>query len=319
MDQITIFDHNESFLLQQTIRSIELDAALQRSTKDKYISALQKYCNSGGSLANAFQIRDYAADLAVSERAFLKAGISRMAKEIEYQVKSGATPENIDLVQANIFRAEALTSSITVTQPKGEKVHTWLTSHELKALIAKTHKNKHGLVGARDRVALGLMSNGMLRRSEAVVLQFSDLKERDGHHILEVVGKGAKTRGVKLSPVLSKDIHFLQEQWGDGAILRPLIKRKKQPKGYVRIGDLWVGKSMSSQALYNLVIKYGNMINKHLQPHDLRRTGAQIAWKAGVPIEQISLALGHESIETTSLYLGIERDWEKQPADFIPY
>ena len=66
MDQITVFDHNESSLLQQTIRSIELDPALQRSTKDKYISALQKYCNSGGSLANAFQIRDYAADLAVS-------------------------------------------------------------------------------------------------------------------------------------------------------------------------------------------------------------------------------------------------------------
>ena len=319
MDQITVFDHNESSLLQQTIRSIELDAALQRSTKDKYISALQKYCNSGGSLANAFQIRDYAADLAVSERAFLKAGISRMAKEIEYQVKSGATPDNIDLVQANIFRAEALTDSITVTQPKGEKVHTWLTAHELKALLAKTLENKHGLVATRDRVALGLMSNGMLRRSEVVLLHFSDLKVRDGFHILEVVGKGAKTRGVKLSPVLAVDIHSLQENWGGGAILRPLLKRKKRPKGYVPIGDLWVGKSMSSQALYNLVIKYGKMINKHLQPHDLRRTGARVAWKAGVPIEQISLALGHESIETTSLYLGIERDWEKQPADFIPY
>ena len=83
--------------------------------------------------------------------------------------------------------------------------------------------------------------------------------------------------------------------------------------------DIAVGEAMSSQALYDLVIKYGKMIGKQLQPHDLRRTGAQIAWKAGVPIEQISLSLGHESIETTSLYLGIERDWEKQPADFIPY
>jgi integrase len=319
MDQITVFDRNESYLLQQTIRSIELDDSLQPSTKTTYISALQKYCNSGGSLANASQIREYAAGLAVSERAFLKAGISRMAKEIEYQVKSGATPENIDLVQANIFRAEALTSSIAVTQPKGEKVHTWLTSHELKALIAITHKNKHGLIGTRDRVALGLMSNGMLRRSEVVLLHFSDLKVRDGYHIIEVVGKGAKTRGVKLSPILAEDIYSLRAHWGDGAILRPLLKRKKRPKGYERIGDLWVGESMSSQALYNLVIKYGKMIGKHLQPHDLRRTGARVAWKAGVPIEQISLALGHESIETTSLYLGIERDWEKQPADFIPY
>ena len=142
---------------------------------------------------------------------------------------------------------------------------------------------------------------------------------RDGYHIVEVVGKGAKTRGVKLSPVLSKDILFLQDQWGGNVILRPLLKRKKRPKGYAQVGDLWVGKSMSSQSLYNLVVKYGKMIGRQLQPHDLRRTGAQIAWKAGVPIEQISLALGHESIETTSLYLGIERDWEKQPAVFIPY
>ena len=59
MEQITIFDRNESYLLQQTIRSIELDDSLQSSTKDKYISALQKYCNSGGSLANANQIREY--------------------------------------------------------------------------------------------------------------------------------------------------------------------------------------------------------------------------------------------------------------------
>ncbi len=159
----------------------------------------------------------------------------------------------------------------------------------------------------------------MLRRSGAVELQFSDLKVRDGYHIVEVVGKGADPRGVKLSPVLSKDILFLQDLWGGSAILRPLLKRKKRPEGYAQVGDLWVGKSMSSQALYNLVIKYGKMIGRQLRPHDLEKGRPRVAWKAGVPIEQISLALGHESIETTSLYLGIERDWEKQPADFIPY
>lgn len=50
----------------------------------------------------------------------------------------------------------------------------------------------------------------------------------------------------------------------------------------------------------NIVQKRGKMIGKpELQPHDLRRTHAELGRRAGVSIEQISKLLGHSTIKTT--------------------
>ena len=38
-------------------------------------------------------------------------------------------------------------------------------------------------------------------------------------------------------------------------------------------------------------------------PHKYRRTCATMALRRGMPIEQVSKMLGHESIETTRIYL----------------
>ena len=43
-----------------------------------------------------------------------------------------------------------------------------------------------------------------------------------------------------------------------------------------------------------------------VSPHDLRRTLAKLMDKAGAPLAQISATLGHSSIRTTQIYLGIE-------------
>jgi len=78
----------------------------------------------------------------------------------------------------------------------------------------------------------------------------------------------------------------------DGLILRSL-GRNKEP-----------GESISTTGLYNIVQKRGALIGKpELQPHDLRRTYAELGRRAGVPISQISKLLGHASIETTQDYL----------------
>ena len=55
------------------------------------------------------------------------------------------------------------------------------------------------------------------------------------------------------------------------------------------------------------------------QPHDLRRTCAELGRRAGVPISQISKLLGHASIETTQDYLNIELDLEMTISDFVPF
>lgn len=44
---------------------------------------------------------------------------------------------------------------------------------------------------------------------------------------------------------------------------------------------------------------------ENVHPHRFRRTGATMALRAGMPLMEVSKLLGHESIETTQIYLDI--------------
>ncbi len=148
-----------------------------------------------------------------------------------------------------------------------------------------------------------------LRREEAASIRFSDMIKQNERYVLNVKGKGAKDRVVPINKRLAEAI----VDWGfligsDGMIIRSL-GRNKEP-----------GESISTTGLYHLVRKRGSMIGKpELQPHDLRRTFAELGRRAGVPISQISKLLGHASIETTQEYLNIELDLETTISDFVPF
>ena len=47
---------------------------------------------------------------------------------------------------------------------------------------------------------------------------------------------------------------------------------------------------------------------KQANPHKFRRTCATMALRKGMPIEQVSKMLGHESIETTQIYLDLTEE-----------
>jgi len=306
--------------LRMALEGIKKDPKLSDLTKEKYSKTLLNYSATGRSLVNANDLRDYCLTVPRGTRSLLKAAIGRLAKELEFQAQANATPKNVRVMQAAIYNARALMNAIKAETPKGEKYHHWLTAEQLTRIMGMTRKNGSSLIEIRDRVALGLMSNGMLRRSEAAGVRFADIRTRDRFRILEVTGKGDKTRLIKLAAGLALDIEKLEELLGSGHVLRPILKRSTRPPGYTRFGDYFVGESISSQSLYNLVRRYGKMIGiPDLQPHDLRRTAAGLAYRGGVPIEQISLTLGHENMMTTINYLGIKRDWDLQPADVIPY
>lgn len=57
---------------------------------------------------------------------------------------------------------------------------------------------------------------------------------------------------------------------------------------------------------------------ENVHPHRFRRTGATFALRKGMPIEQVSKLLGHESIETTQIYLDIsEKELEQAHRKFV--
>ena len=69
----------------------------------------------------------------------------------------------------------------------------------------------------------------------------------------------------------------------------------------------------------DLTKRYGAYIDMpKLAPHDTRRTFAELARLAGIDLLQISILLGHKSIETTRLYLNVEVDLQRTASDFIP-
>ena len=57
-------------------------------------------------------------------------------------------------------------------------------------------------------------------------------------------------------------------------------------------------------------------MQKKMRHRNKRKTGqefrhAKLAHKAGAPLEQIQLSLGHQSLKTTEIYLGIDQDFQK--------
>ena len=73
----------------------------------------------------------------------------------------------------------------------------------------------------------------------------------------------------------------------------------------------------AEQEIYRIVKRYAEQVQVALAPHDLRRTYAKLSRKAGAPLEQIQLTLGHESLSTTERYLGSDLDFKHSPSDLI--
>jgi integrase len=65
------------------------------------------------------------------------------------------------------------------------------------------------------------------------------------------------------------------------------------------------------------VLKDAKVKEPRITAHSLRHTFAIAALRAGVPVADVQLAMGHASIDTTSLYLATEREQQRlqRPAE----
>ncbi|MBT7016913.1 MAG: site-specific integrase [Anaerolineae bacterium] len=289
--------------------AIERATNLQDSTKYKYTREIEKFLETGSSLGDYDAVQVYAITLSTSSRSFFKAALRLVTADYERRVKSSVTPKNIGQAQAAIMRLEALRGAVTVSKPKGTKVHIWLSQAQVRDITALCGDN---LEGKRDWIILGLLLGAGLRRSELATLTFDALKQQPTKNgkmrdVLEVQGKGAKNRVVPIKPILADRLREWKEITGSGRVARSLGRKKE------------LGESMSAVAIFHLVNKYGKKIGfPKLAPHDLRRTFAQLGYDAGVPITQLSVLLGHSSIDVTQKYLNLDLDLETTASDFIP-
>lgn len=174
-----------------------------------------------------------------------------------------------------------------------KRMVTFLDADEISALLAAPDRTTWA--GQRDHALLLLAVQTGLRASELVNLRCGDVALGAGSHI-RCLGKGRKERCTPLR----RDTAKLLAAWiGD----RPDKSRPLFPS--IR------GERLSRDALEHLVRKHSLMAaracpslgSKRITPHTLRHSTAMDLLHHGVDPAVIALWLGHESIETTQIYI----------------
>jgi integrase/recombinase XerD len=174
------------------------------------------------------------------------------------------------------------------------KIVQFLTAAEMEALLAIPDVSTW--IGRRDRTLLLVAFQTGVRVSELIRLKHEDIVLGPGAH-LRCVGKGRKHR----STPLRRDAVIALETWvrtQPGAPGDPPFPRSR-------------GRPLSRDAVERLVTRYASaaaqscpsLKGKRVTPHVLRHGTAMELLRHGVDRAVIALWLGHESVETTQMYL----------------
>jgi integrase len=223
--------------------------------------------------------------------------VRRLAREAEDN-------DLIDPVHANgIKRVEGVTQ-------KGTRIGNWLSKPQAQALLDKPDPTT--LKGLRDRAILAVLLGCALRREEAANLTVELIQQREGHWVIvDLVGKLNKIRSVPMPSWVKAAL----DDWTAAAGIASGPIWRGMRKGDRIIAD---PPRMSTQAVWRIVSEYATAVGfPALAPHDLRRTAAKLMLAGGAPLEQISLILGHSSLDVTKRYLGVELDLQDAATDRI--
>ena len=170
----------------------------------------------------------------------------------------------------------------------------FLTRLEVDALLAAP--DRRTWFGQRDHAFILMAVQTGLRLSEITGARCEDLVLGTGAHI-RVIGKGRKERCTPLAkPTAAVLKAWLREpRRGDGQVLFPNAKGERLSVHGV--------KYMLSKHGANAVRVCPSLKGKRITVHLLRHTMALELLQAGVDRAVIALWLGHESVETTQIYL----------------
>jgi integrase len=167
-------------------------------------------------------------------------------------------------------------------------------SSEIEAILASVDQSTR--LGRRNHAFLLLAVQTGLRLSEITMLRRRDVALGAGAHV-RCDGKGRKERCTPLTkPVVAALRAWMQELGGDDD--QPLFPSSR-------------GGRLSADAVQHLVKKQTkaarvacpSLATKRVTPHVLRHTAAMELLQAGVDRAMIAIWLGHESLDTTQIYL----------------
>lgn len=170
----------------------------------------------------------------------------------------------------------------------------FLNAQEMQALLQAP--NCSTWVGRRDHAILTILLQTGLRASELVNLRYGDITLETGAHV-RCEGKGRKQRATPLR----RETVVIMKRW----------MKEHRSAEHDPLFPTMHGNKMSRDALEHLVKRHvksaskicPSLLGKRVSPHVLRHSTAMDLLHHGVDQAVIALWLGHESVETTQIYI----------------
>ena len=170
---------------------------------------------------------------------------------------------------------------------------TYLDPAEVTALLAAPDRST--LAGRRDHALIQVAVTTGMRVSELTALKITDVHLGTAPHVV-CHGKGRKDRTTPLDRQTVDVLRELTATTGEAeAFVFPTRTRTRMSRDAVA-ARLALHATAAARAC-------PSMTNKNITPHTLRHTAAMRLLTAGIDTSIIALWLGHESIETTQIYL----------------
>lgn len=192
--------------------------------------------------------------------------------------------------------AGAVAQRVLAIQSKrcSKKPVDFLTQTESEAVLAAPDQTTRS--GRRDRTLLLVALQTGLRVSELIGLRCLDVVLETGAHV-RCTGKGRKSRCIPLRKEVVVALHrWLQERNGQPA---DVVFTNARGQALSRDGVQYI----LTQQVIKAREECPSLKTKRVSPHVLRHSAAMNLLQHGVDRSVIALWLGHESMDTTQIYL----------------
>ncbi len=208
-------------------------------------------------------------------------------------------------------RAHTASQVLAIPQRRHDRaVVSYLTDIETDALLAAP--NRSTWHGRRDHALILAAVQTGLRLSELTGLRTRDVTTTMPGAAVHTTGKGRKDRD---TPLTSQTVAVLRA-WLPEAGTEPTAPVFPSRRGT----------RLSADAVQRLVAKHAataavecpSIAAKHVTPHTLRHTAAMTLLTAGVDTSVIALWLGHQSAETTHIYLHADMTIKERALARVP-
>lgn len=184
--------------------------------------------------------------------------------------------------------------------PKLQPKQTWLSDAEAEVVLARCDR-------PIEKIVICLMLLLGMRRTETTRALREDFKGR----LILIRGKGR----YGLKPRYLPNVGLIQSILNEWDAERDLMMREANMEDPHLLIYLKAGKIRPYQpdSIGSMIWKMSKKLEMNFACHTFRRTFARAVRKEEPKLERIADILGHESVEQTRLYIGIEYDEMKEP------